>query len=421
MANGPPKTDFFSHLKYQKTSHVVLTGETDDFDEVTISEWRNEGFSVKYIGFGDGGAEFVKRVQKLADGISVGEQYAIVAFGAPASPLLSSLRHLPRLLAFVAYYPPQIPSQQHITYPASVSIIMHLCANSTISVSKRPEVLGLQGSKTRNIQRRVESGAGLGGEIELGKKGVDGEKVRTYVYEGVKPGFAEGDVDEYDSVGKEMAFSRSLDLVRKAFGTPPIDLEGIKDEFIDEVARNPVRACQDLPTDASRINLPTLTGGFDAEGLTQFYRDLFGPSAPYVRARLMSRTTGTSQVVDEMLISFRHDREVQWILPGVPPTGKDVRIVMVSIVGIKGGKCVAERVYWDQASVLVQIGMLSPSLVPEGFGQRQVNGGDKGSKGKRKMRMPVVGAEQADAVAQGEDWDGNVNALCDGVAGTNIS
>ncbi|PNS21276.1 hypothetical protein CAC42_1055 [Sphaceloma murrayae] len=415
MANGlTPKTDFFSHLKYQKTSHVIVTGETDDFDDVTIAEWRNEGFAVRYIGFGDGGADFVRRVQALANEISVGEQYAIVAFGSPASPLLSSLRHLPRLLAFVAYYPPQIPSQQHTTYPASVQILIHLCASSTISVTKRPEVLGLQGSKTRTVQKRVDSGAGLGGEIWLGKKGVDGDKVRTYVYEGVQPGFAEGDVDQYDSVTKEMAFSRSLAVVRAAFGVPPIDLEGIRDEFMDDVARDPGDACKALPSDASRINLPTLTGGFDASGLRRFYADLFGPSAPFIRARLMSRTVGTTQVVDEMLISFKHDREVQWILPGVPPSGRDVRIVMVSVVCIKAGRCVAERVYWDQASVLVQIGMLDPSLVPEGFA-----GASKGRK--KKLRMPVVGAEQANAVEWGEDWDGDVNTLCNGVAGTNIS
>ncbi|KAF4556181.1 Hypothetical protein D9617_1g080560 [Elsinoe fawcettii] len=421
MSSGlTPKTDFFSHLKYHKTCHLLLTAETDDFDEVTVQEWRQEGFSVSYMGFGDGGADFVRRVQAHADKISVGEQYAIVAYGSPGTPLLSSLRHLPRLLAFIAYYPPQIPSVGSITYPASVSILIHLCANSTISVSKRPEVLGIQGSRTRTVQKRVESGAGLGGEVELGRKGVDGEKVRTYVYEGVQPGFAEGDVDAYDSVSKEMAFGRSLKLIRKAFQVPEVDVEGIRDAWLDEVGGDPERACQGLPEEVGRINLPTLTGGFDREGLRKFYRDLFGPSAPFVRARLMSRTVGQTQVVDEMLVTFRHDRVVQWILPGVPPTGKDVRIVMVSVVGIKGGKVVAERVYWDQASVLVQIGMLDPQLVPEGFAKGQANG-QGGTKGKKKMMMPVVGVEQANAVEWGEDWDGNVNELCGNMARSSVS
>ncbi|KAG8630061.1 hypothetical protein KVT40_001680 [Elsinoe batatas] len=421
MANGlTPKTDFFSHLKYRKTCHLLVTAEADEPDEITLQEWRQEGFVVSYIAFGDGGVEFVRRVQAHANKISVGEQYAIVAYASPSSPLLSSLRHLPRLLAFIAYYPPQIPASASLTYPASVSILIHLCASSVISVTKRPEVLGIQGSKTRTVQKRVESGAGLGGEVELGRKGVDGEKVRTYVYEGVRPGFAEGDVDEYDSVA-ELAFGRSLTLIRKAFGVPEVDVEGIRDAWMDEVGGDAERACAGLPGEGvGRINLPTLTGGFDREGLVGFYRDLFGPSAPFIRARLMSRTAGQNQVVDEMLVSFKHDRVVQWILPGVPATGREVRIVMVSVVGIKGGKVVAERVYWDQASVLVQIGMLDPALVPDGFGKGKVEGEGR-AKGKRKLRMPVVGAEQANAVEWGEDWDGNVNELCGKVANASVS
>ncbi|KAF2220040.1 hypothetical protein BDZ85DRAFT_242661 [Elsinoe ampelina] len=380
MANGlTPKTDFFSHLKYRKTCHLLVTAEADEPDEITLQEWRQEGFVVSYIAFGDGGVEFVRRVQAHANKISVGEQYAIVAYASPSSPLLSSLRHLPRLLAFIAYYPPQIPASTSLTYPASVSILIHLCASTTIS------------------------------------------KVRTYVYEGVRPGFAEGDVEEYDSVAKELAFGRSLTLIRKAFGVPEVDVEGIRDAWMDEVGGDAAKACAALPGEGvGRINLPTLTGGFDREGLVGFYRDLFGPSAPFIRARLMSRTAGQNQVVDEMVVSFKHDRVVQWILPGVPATGREVRIVMVSVVGIKGGKVVAERVYWDQASVLVQIGMLDPALVPDGFGKGKVEGEGR-VKGKRKLRMPVVGAEQANAVEWGEDWDGNVNELCGKVAKASVS
>lgn len=99
---------------------------------------------------------------------------------------------------------------------------------------------------------------------------------------------------------------------------------------------------------------------------------------------------------------------IDWILPGVPPTGKDVRVVLVSILVVRGGRVVAERCYWDQASVLVQIGMLDPALVAKGF-----LGGRDAASG---CRMPVVGREQAEAVAAGEDWEGSVNELVDAVA-----
>ena len=84
----------------------------------------------------------------------------------------------------------------------------------------------------------------------------------------------------------------------------------------------------------------------------------------------MSRTIGADRVVDEMLFCFTHDREIDWMLPGVAPTGKCVEVPLVAIVCFRGDKLYHEHIYWDQATVLVQIGLI-----------------DKGS-------LPVAGAEQ---------------------------
>ncbi|KAF2157373.1 hypothetical protein K461DRAFT_219471 [Myriangium duriaei CBS 260.36] len=379
MSPQTNKDDFFTHLRQRKTFHILITGETDDFDALVIDDWRSEGFNVKYLAFGKGGADYVRQVQKVADGmVGVSEKYAIIAFGNPGAPLLTSLRHLPRLAALISYYPPQIPSGQHTTYPPGVNVLLHLCAGSTISVS-----------------------------------------LRSFVYEGVSSGFAETDVDEFDSVGKELAWSRSLATVRKSFDLENPDLEGVRDAYFDNVGTDPDGSRsgwpQALPESGTcRINLPTLTGGFDREGLRAFYRDLFGPTAHMIRAKLISRTVGPTQVVDEMIISFKHDAVIEWMLPRVPPTGKQVRIPVVSIVAIKAGRCVSERLYWDQASVLVQIGMLDPALIPDSFRTK-----NKGSI--KKLRMPVVSTEQAKAVEEGEDWNGSVNSLVDGMRGSSIS
>jgi carboxymethylenebutenolidase len=78
----------------------------------------------------------------------------------------------------------------------------------------------------------------------------------------------------------------------------------------------------------------------------------------------LSRTVGTDQIVEELAISFTHTTPIDWLLPGVAPTGKPVELVVVVIVGFKDGKISHEHIYWDQASVLVQIGLLDPKGLP---------------------------------------------------------
>ena len=65
-----------------------------------------------------------------------------------------------------------------------------------------------------------------------------------------------------------------------------------------------------------------------------------------------------------MLFSFTHDREIDWMLPNVKPTGKYVEVPLIAIINFRGGKLYNEHIYWDQASVLVQIGLLDPKLLP---------------------------------------------------------
>jgi carboxymethylenebutenolidase len=75
---------------------------------------------------------------------------------------------------------------------------------------------------------------------------------------------------------------------------------------------------------------------------------------------------GESSIVEEIFISFTHTTMVDWLLPGVAPTGKAVELVVCVVVGFKDGKVSHEHIYWDQASVLVQIGLLNPAGLPVG-------------------------------------------------------
>lgn len=113
-------------------------------------------------------------------------------------------------------------------------------------------------------------------------------------------------------------------------------------------------------------HVPTMAGGVGRDGVRAFYRDhLVGKFfPPDVKMQSVSRTVGEDQVVDELFISFTHTTEIDWLLPGVKPTGKPVEMVVAVIVGFKDGKISHEHIYWDQAGVLVQIGLLDPKGLP---------------------------------------------------------
>ena len=78
----------------------------------------------------------------------------------------------------------------------------------------------------------------------------------------------------------------------------------------------------------------------------------------------ISRTVGNDQIVDEMIFKFTHTCEMAWMLPGVKPTGKRVEVPLVAIIGFVDDKVSSDRIYWDQASVLVQLGLLQPGGLP---------------------------------------------------------
>jgi carboxymethylenebutenolidase len=112
-------------------------------------------------------------------------------------------------------------------------------------------------------------------------------------------------------------------------------------------------------------HIPTMTGGVGHEELKHFYRHHFiGNNPEDTRLVPISRTIGSDSLVDEMLFCFTHTRQIDWMLPGVAPTGRKVEIPLVAIVRFEDGKVAHEHIYWDQASVLVQIGKLDPTGLP---------------------------------------------------------
>jgi carboxymethylenebutenolidase len=117
--------------------------------------------------------------------------------------------------------------------------------------------------------------------------------------------------------------------------------------------------------DAYVNHVPVMTGGYGHDALRRFYAEDFIPLMPAdTSIQLVSRTLGKDQLVDEMIFSFTHTEEMPWMLPGVRPTHRHVDIPLVVVVGFREGKLAHERIYWDQASVLRQIGLLTDASLP---------------------------------------------------------
>jgi carboxymethylenebutenolidase len=134
--------------------------------------------------------------------------------------------------------------------------------------------------------------------------------------------------------------------------------------------------------------VPVMTGGVGGQEVRRFYSQHFINQIPRdAKVTPISRTIGGDQIVVELILSFTHDTQWDYLLPGIAPTGKRVDLPHVVVMKFEGGKVAHERLYWDQASLLVQVGLLDPA------------------------DLPVAGAEQADQllrVALGQGHAGQI-------------
>jgi len=152
-----------------------------------------------------------------------------------------------------------------------------------------------------------------------------------------------------------MLSERQLQMVALFEKHVGAELAGDLDTTMDTMSDNP-----------HLLNIPSMVGGVGQDGVRTFYRDhlvgkFFPPDVNMVN---VSRTVGEDRIVEEVFISFTHTMVIDWMLPGVAPTGKAVEMAVVVVVGFAGDKISYEHIYWDQASVLKQIGLLNPAGLP---------------------------------------------------------
>lgn len=190
--------------------------------------------------------------------------------------------------------------------------------------------------------------------------------VSLFVYPGVDHAFARVGGDHYDRASALMAHGRTIAALKAAIG-PNFDLSALWDKHCEyEFGLRDVDKTMSTMVAEPYVNhIPTMTGGVGYRNLHRFYTDHFvNSNPPDTTLTPISRTVGASQVVDEMLFRFTHTTEIPWMLPGVAPTGKRVEVPLLAVIKFRGDKLYHEHIYWDQASVLVQVGLLDPKLLP---------------------------------------------------------
>ena len=195
----------------------------------------------------------------------------------------------------------------------------------------------------------------------------DRPEVRSHVYPGVDHAFYNHARSEvYHRPSAMVAHSRTIALLRRAIG-PTYDLERLWERHLDYefATKDTDKTMATMVAEPYVNHVPTMTGGTGAAALSRFYAEHFIPKMPKdTTLTPLSRTVGADRVVDEMIFSFTHNEEIDWMLPGVAPTGKTVSVPLVAIVAFRGNRLYHEHIYWDQASVLVQIGLLPAQGLP---------------------------------------------------------
>ena len=206
--------------------------------------------------------------------------------------------------------------------------------------------------------RRARSFCAAGGREQIKAAFAKRPDVELYLYPGCDHAFAAPERTSFNKPATLMAHSRSIALFRKVLG-PHYDLSALWDRHteLEFGVRSAEQTMATMVAEPYVNHIPTMTGGVGYRRSLRFYTHHFIPKTPKDTKLIpISRTVGADRVVDEMLFCFTHDIEIDWMLPGVPPTGKYVEIPLVAIVRFRGDKLYNEHIYWDQASVLVQIG-----------------------------------------------------------------
>lgn len=220
------------------------------------------------------------------------------------------------------------------------------------------------------------------------------KELTAYAYDTAKSArFATPFSPDFHYSLEAVSHTRSLTFLKPLMKGPYFDLEAIWEEhtFYEFADRNPARTMATMVQEPYVNHIPTLTGGIGRERLTKFYETHFIFNNPdSIELELISRTVGIDRVIDEFIAKMTHDREVDWLLPGIPATGKKLEIPATSVVNIRGDRLYHEHIAWDQATTLMQLGLL-PEYLP--FNIPRLDGKTPAPGKRFEYRLPVANNE----------------------------
>jgi carboxymethylenebutenolidase len=204
---------------------------------------------------------------------------------------------------------------------------------------------------------------------------LDGSPLITlHDYAGQDHAFTREGGAHFNAAAAELANLRTVEIFVRHLnsGTSAANLSALWDDHVkyEFVTRDTEDTLQTMVEDSYVNHIPVLTGGVGHAELREFYSKHFIPQMPPDTAMTpVSRTIGVDRVVDEMVFEFTHTIPMDWMLPGVAPTGKHVKVPLVVIVHFRDGKLAHEHIYWDQASVLAQLGLIDAASLPVAGGE----------------------------------------------------
>ncbi|KAI0778451.1 NTF2-like protein [Trametes elegans] len=177
-----------------------------------------------------------------------------------------------------------------------------------------------------------------------------------------------GTIDPHLRSANNLAYTRTLELLRRELG-PHFPLEQLweKHTYYEFTVRDAPKTMQTMVSTPYVNHVPTMTGGVGYQDLARFYKYHFtkdNVTPPDTELITISRTIGADRIIDEMIFKCTHTTEIDYFLPGIKPTGRPLEIALVGVVAFRGDKLTFEHIYWDQASLLVQLGLLDPKGLP---------------------------------------------------------
>ncbi|UPX11820.1 Carboxymethylenebutenolidase [Ascochyta rabiei] len=363
--------------------YALIEASEQHLDPPPLQKWAEEGFAVAQVlvpGKVEDGGEFpldrALEALKSCEGCIFGKGVGVVSYLSriPFYVEEAAIQH-PEVLAVVSYGGRQL-STLHEADTALPPQLVHASGpevkrRESVPLNPDPEPSSSPPSKTRP--------AGL---------------VKTFRYEDAAKdaNWVLPSDPAYSKRNAGVAHTRSVAFLKPFLNGPYFDLEAVWDEHcLYEFGERAVEKTMATMVAQPYVNhIPTMTGGIGKERLTAFYTHHFIFSNPDDAAlSLVSRTVGTDRVIDEFVFSLTHDKEVPWLLPGIPPTGRKLEIPFTSVVAMRGDRLCHEHISWDQGTALTQLGLL-PEYVPF----RHAIDGKEAGEGKRyEVKLPVAGAE----------------------------